>query len=55
MAGIENALIYSDGHAVAVTDVQTSVITGGGQWVEIKAAADRLFQHLIVTAERKWN
>ena len=31
-----------------------SVITGGGKWVEIKALADPLYQHLIVTAERKF-
>jgi predicted phage-related endonuclease len=31
-----------------------SVITGGGKWVEIKVHADPLYQHLIVTAERKF-
>jgi predicted phage-related endonuclease len=31
-----------------------SVITGGGKWVEIKTNADPLYQHLIVTAERKF-
>ena len=31
-----------------------SVITGGGKWVEIIAHADPLYQHLIVTAERKF-
>ena len=31
-----------------------SVITGGGKWVEIKTHADPLYQHLIVTAERKF-
>ncbi len=31
-----------------------SVITGGGKWVEILAHADSLYQHLIVTAERKF-
>ncbi len=31
-----------------------SVITGGGKWVEIKVPADPLYQHLIVTAERKF-
>jgi hypothetical protein len=28
--------------------------TGGGKWVEIKTHADPLYQHLIVTAERKF-
>jgi predicted phage-related endonuclease len=31
-----------------------SVITGGGKWVEIKTHADPLYQHLVVTAERKF-
>jgi predicted phage-related endonuclease len=31
-----------------------SVITGGGKWVEIATHADPLYQHLIVTAERKF-
>ena len=31
-----------------------SVITGGGKWVEIRTQADPLYQHLIVTAEKKF-
>jgi predicted phage-related endonuclease len=31
-----------------------SIITGGGKWVEIKIAADSLYQHLLLTAERKF-
>jgi predicted phage-related endonuclease len=31
-----------------------SVITGGGKWVEITIHADPLYQHLILTAERKF-
>jgi hypothetical protein len=31
-----------------------SVITGGGKWVEIATHADPLYQHLIITAERKF-
>jgi hypothetical protein len=31
-----------------------SVITGGGKWVEITTHSDPLYQHLIVTAERKF-
>src|ERR1700719_3860567 len=31
-----------------------SVITGGGKWVEITTYADPLYQHLILTAERKF-
>jgi predicted phage-related endonuclease len=31
-----------------------SVITGGGKWVEIAIHADPLYQHLLLTAERKF-
>jgi predicted phage-related endonuclease len=31
-----------------------SVITGGGKWVEIKISADSLYQHLLLTAEKKF-
>jgi len=39
---------------VAARSAVLSVITGGGKWVEIKTTADPLYQHLIVTAERKF-
>ncbi len=39
---------------VAARNAVLSVITGGGKWVEIKVHADPLYQHLIVTAERKF-
>jgi predicted phage-related endonuclease len=31
-----------------------SIITGGGRWVEIALSADPLYQHLLLTAERKF-
>src|SRR5258708_633758 len=31
-----------------------SIITGGGKWVEIKIPADPLYQHLLLTAEKKF-
>jgi predicted phage-related endonuclease len=31
-----------------------SVITGGGKWVEIVVPADPLYQHLLLTAEKKF-
>jgi hypothetical protein len=31
-----------------------SIITGGGKWVEIAIAADPLYQHLLLTAEKKF-
>jgi predicted phage-related endonuclease len=39
---------------VASRNAVLSVITGGGKWVEITTHADPLYQHLIVTAERKF-
>jgi predicted phage-related endonuclease len=39
---------------VAARSAVLSVITGGGKWVEIETHADPLYQHLIVTAERKF-
>jgi predicted phage-related endonuclease len=44
-------------HNMWVTASRTavlSIITGGGKWVEITALANPLYQHLIVTAERKF-
>jgi predicted phage-related endonuclease len=43
-----NMWVVASGSAVL------SVITGGGKWVEIEVNADPLYQHLIVTAERKF-
>src|SRR5471030_196645 len=31
-----------------------SIITGGGKWVEMTIAADPLYQHLLLTAEKKF-
>jgi predicted phage-related endonuclease len=31
-----------------------SIITGGGKWVEMTIPADPLYQHLLLTAERKF-
>jgi predicted phage-related endonuclease len=39
---------------VAARTAVLSIITGGGKWVELKVPADPLYQHLIVTAERKF-
>jgi predicted phage-related endonuclease len=35
-------------------DAVLSIITGGGKWVEITIAADSLYQHLLLTAEKKF-
>jgi predicted phage-related endonuclease len=39
---------------VTASTAVLSVITGGGKWVEISVTADRLYQHLLVTAEKKF-
>jgi hypothetical protein len=31
-----------------------SIITGGGKWVELTIPADLLYQHLLLTAEKKF-
>src|ERR1700732_432807 len=36
------------------TGAVLSIITGGGKWVEIKITADPLYQHLLLTAEKKF-
>ncbi len=36
------------------TDAVLSIITGGGKWIEIKISADPLYQHLLLTAEKKF-
>ena len=44
-------------HNMWVTAARSSVlsiITGGGKWVEIKIYADPLYQHLLLTAEKKF-
>jgi predicted phage-related endonuclease len=44
-------------HNMWVTASRTavlSIITGGGKWVEMTISADPLYQHLLLTAERKF-
>jgi predicted phage-related endonuclease len=44
-------------HNMWVTNARTaalSVITGGGKWVEITVSSDPLYQHLLLTAEKKF-
>jgi predicted phage-related endonuclease len=44
-------------HNMWVTAARTavlSIITGGGKWVEMTIPADPLYQHLLLTAERKF-
>lgn len=39
---------------VAARVAVLSIITGGGKWVEITVHADPLYQHLLLTAEKKF-
>jgi predicted phage-related endonuclease len=44
-------------HNMWVTNTRSavlSIITGGGKWVELTIHADPLYQHLLLTAERKF-
>jgi putative phage-type endonuclease len=44
-------------HNMWVTNAKAaalSIITGGGRWVEITIPADPLYQHLLLTAEKKF-
>jgi predicted phage-related endonuclease len=44
-------------HNMWVTASRTavlSIITGGGKWVEMAIHADPLYQHLLITAEKKF-
>jgi predicted phage-related endonuclease len=44
-------------HNMWVTNAKAavlSIITGGGKWVEISISADPLYQHLLLTAEKKF-
>src|SRR5947207_1077444 len=44
-------------HNMWVTNARAavlSIITGGGKWVEVKITADPLYQHLLLTAEKKF-
>ena len=39
---------------VAARTAVLSIVTGGGKWVELTLSADPLYQHLLLTAERKF-
>jgi predicted phage-related endonuclease len=44
-------------HNMWVTNAKTSVlsiITGGGKWVELTIPSDTLYQHLLITAEKRF-
>jgi hypothetical protein len=44
-------------HNMRVTNARSaalSIITGGGKWIEMTIPADALYQHFLVTAERRF-
>jgi predicted phage-related endonuclease len=49
MAQLQHNMWVTNAKAAAL-----SIITGGGKWVEIAIAADSLYQHLLLTAEKKF-
>ena len=49
MAQVQHNMWVTNAKAAAL-----SIITGGGKWVEIAIAADSLYQHLLLTAEKKF-
>jgi predicted phage-related endonuclease len=49
MAQLQHNMWVTNAKAAAL-----SIITGGGKWVEIAITADSLYQHLLVTAEKKF-
>jgi len=49
MAQLQHNMWVTNATAAAL-----SIITGGGKWLEIKISADSLYQHLLLTAEKKF-
>jgi hypothetical protein len=49
MAQLRHNMWVADTHVSVL-----SIITGGGKWVELTVAADPLYQHLLLTAEKKF-
>jgi predicted phage-related endonuclease len=49
MAQLQHNMWVTSSRAAAL-----SILTGGGKWVEIKIPADPLYQHLLLTAEKKF-
>jgi predicted phage-related endonuclease len=49
MAQVQHNMWVTNAKAAAL-----SIITGGGKWLEITIPADALYQHLLLTAEKKF-
>jgi len=48
------AQLQHNAWVIAARSAVLSIITGGGKWVEITIPADPLYQHLLLTAEKKF-
>jgi len=48
------AQLQHNAWVVAARSAALSIITGGGKWVEMTIPADPLYQHLLLTAEKKF-
>jgi predicted phage-related endonuclease len=48
------AQLQHNAWVIAARSAVLSIITGGGKWVEIAIPADPLYQHLLLTAEKKF-
>jgi predicted phage-related endonuclease len=49
MAQLQHNMWVTNAKAAAL-----SIITGGGKWIELSISADPLYQHLLLTAEKKF-
>jgi predicted phage-related endonuclease len=48
------AQVQHNMRVINASEAALSIITGGGHWLHVKIAADPLYQHLLVTAERNF-
>src|ERR1700688_1097237 len=48
------AQLQHNAWVIAARSAVLSIITGGGKWVEMTIPADPLYQHLLLTAEKKF-
>ena len=53
-AGKHMAQLQHNMWVVNAREAVLSIITGGGKWVEMTIPADSLYQHLLITAEKKF-
>ena len=49
MAQLQHNMWVTNAHSAAL-----SIITGGGKWIEMTIPADALYQHFLVTAEKRF-